>query len=195
MSRKIWNFRNVITDEYLTTEHEFVTGVLGDLDIPMTLNHMDLHLKNMIINDETGKICFIDYEATGFTYEYHDMNILFIYMMISQATVFPDEESSPSDEIRQQFLDAYLRAKYESATDQQNHVITEQEFKCFDVLHRIIEIVIYLQCLVIYMSFLDAPVGMNIRKVTFFWDQYFLKKDRLPELKESYLLLLSKMSK
>ena len=184
--------RKVITDEFLTAELEFVSGVLSDLDIPMTLNHMDLHPKNMIIDDKTGKIGFVDYEGTGFTYEYHDMNRLFINNMMykAQGTVSLDEEPFPSDEVRKQFLDAYLRAKYENTDDEKDHTITERELECFDVQHRIIEIVIYLQFLVIYMSFLNAPVGMNVwNMMNLFKDQYFLKKDQLPGLKERYRVL------
>ena len=55
--------RKELTDEYLMGEYEFVKGIIDDANLPITLTHADFHPRHIIINDETGKITFIDYEG------------------------------------------------------------------------------------------------------------------------------------
>ena len=189
---KYQQLRGGLSNDFLNEELEFVQNIIDDIAFPLTFTHMDLHPRNMVINEETGKISFIDLESSCFTYECHDMNRLFMNWQIYKVVGFRGrDEPDLTDDTRRQFLYAYLRARYDHL-NRHDHVISAEELELYDVQDRIIEIVMWLQFMILDLGNIDSAIDLDFCKCVNHWkEQYFLKKCELPGLKERYFQLLS----
>ena len=104
--------REELTDEYLMGEYEFVKGIIDDVNLPITLTHADFHPRNIIINDETGKITFIDYEGAGFNYECSDLTRLFdVRLFYDELGMCGANEPDITDGIKTVYFREYLTAR------------------------------------------------------------------------------------
>ncbi len=51
---------------------------LEELNPPVSICHHDLHQRNMIYDEDTGKVTLVDFEFCAYSYEAHDFNIPFL---------------------------------------------------------------------------------------------------------------------
>ena len=121
--------REELTDEYLMREYEFVKGIIDDANLPITLTHADFHPRNIIINDETGKIPFIDYEGAGFNYECSDLTRLFdIKIFYDEHGMCGAEEPDITDDIKTVYFREYLTAR-NKGMGKDGAVVTPEEIE------------------------------------------------------------------
>ena len=187
-------YRKELTDEYLMREYEFVKNIHDAVKLPLALNHADLHPRNMIINDETGKLTFIDYEGSSIYYEASDLVRFFdsremydIYKLCEPG------EPDITDEIRAMYLREYINARHEmeGKTGMQ---VTNEEIEILDTQIRIKQMSTILGYLVISLVFVDiAFKDLHFMDSLGYWKaRYETMKNDLPALRDKYLKLIGK---
>ena len=187
-------YRKTLTDEYLMREYEFVKSIFDEVKLPLALNHGDFHPRNMIINDETGKLTFIDYEISTVNYEVSDLSRFFGNKeMYDKYNLCKPDEPDITDDIRSLYLREYLNAKHEKE-GRMDDVVTDKEMEILDTQLRIMQIfstfsLLILSLLVVDISFKDLhfldSLGDSIAK-------YETTKNDLPTLRDKYLKLIGK---
>ena len=109
----IWNDkfqrqRQQLTDKVLKDETEFIKASLEEVDLPVTLVHNDLHPGNILIDDDSGTITFLDMEFSTFSYEYIDLSCILMHRDIQvHCGEDPIDVPEITEEIRLQYVMAY----------------------------------------------------------------------------------------
>ena len=103
------NFREKNTDEYLFQEYAYVSDVLEAIRIPMGFNHSDFQPLNMIINDDTGKVTFIDFEMSGFHNAGADIASLLRSREMYHVAGAKTNDESDDKEVSPEARDLYAR--------------------------------------------------------------------------------------
>ena len=177
-----YKYRKELTDEYLMREYEFVKNILDAVKLPFALNHADFHPRNMIIDDETGKLTFIDYEGSSISYEVGDLTRFFgnretygIYKLCK-----PDEPDI-TDEIRLMYLREYITSRHEKE-GKAGAEVTDEEIEILDTAIRILEISNMVGYMVISLAAVDLSLnGLPFMDTLGHWkSKYETMKTDLP---------------
>ena len=187
-------YRKTLTDEYLMREYEFVNNTLDDVKLPLALNHGDFHPRNMIINDETGKVTFIDYEVSTVNHEVNDLSRFFGNKeMYDKYNLCKPDEPDITDDIRSLYLREYLNAKHEKE-GRMDDVVTDKEMEILDTQLRIMEISSTFSFLILSLLLVDIPFkDLNfLDTLGDFIAKYETAKNDLPMLRDKYLQLIGK---
>ena len=172
---KFWKFRNEFTNDVLMKEFSFVKCILDDVSLPLSVTHLDLHLHNMLLDDDTGNITFIDFESGDYNFEYMDLAAFFLMRPVFEKIGYADpEEPSFTEHHRTLYLQGYLRAKYEKIGKSVD-IIPAEEFELMDLQHKILETAFHLQAI---STCLVLGCGIANDKFDFF--------DVIPATKENY---------
>ena len=177
-------------------EYEFVKNIHDAVKLPLALNHTDLHPRNMIINDETGKLTFIDYEISAVNYEIRDLSRFFDYKEIyDKYNLCKPDEPSMTYDIRSMYLREYLNAKHEHQ-GRMDDVVTEKELEILDTQIRIVQIsnmlsFLVISLLVVDISFKDLHFLDSLGDLI---TKYKITKNDLPPLRDKYLKLIGKQN-
>ena len=189
---KFEKYRKELTDEYLMREYEFLKSIHDDVALPIALNHSDFHPRNMIINDETGKLTFVDYEITSFNYEVHDLVRFFDNKeFYDQYGLSKPDDPEITEEIRAMYLGEYLTAKHEEE-GRMGTGVTNEEVEILETQIRIVKVFNLLNLLVILL----ATADMSFKGIHFldaldeFKAKYEAMKNDLPALRDRYLKLV-----
>ena len=114
-NKRFQNFRQKYTDEMLLGEYEFVKQLYEEIQMPVVFSHGDLHPHNMIIDDESNEITFIDLELTGFSYGCWDLCYLLSMKPLYDAWGWADKsEPDISEGTRLMYANGYLTAMFKS---------------------------------------------------------------------------------
>ena len=186
--------RNELTDAYLWQECEFIMKVLDEAQLPLRLCHGDLHPRNMIINDKTNNVTFIDYEMSGFSYGSSDLTRLTTSKPFYDGMGFtvPGEPDITPD-IRILFHQGYLEAKHEHQGTSRTPA-TAEEMELLHVEDQITEAVMCVQLLVVGLAFVDIELDFDFLKmIPPAKEKYMLLKGKLPELTKRYRDLAAKV--
>ena len=70
---KFKQFRKELSNQILMEEFSFIKSIVDEVHLPVSFSHMDFHPANIIINDKTGDITFIDLEMSCVSYMYFDL--------------------------------------------------------------------------------------------------------------------------
>ena len=191
---KFYEYRKDLTDAYLMREYEFVKNIHDIVKLPFALNHADLHPRNMIINDETGKLTFIDYEGSTNYYEVGDLVGLFDNRdMYETYKLCPSDEPDITEEIRSMYLREYIKARHEKE-GRPCAEVTDGEIEILETQMRILQItnmvgLMVVSLAVVDMSFKDLDLMDKLGDVK---AKYETMKNDLPSLRDKYLKLISK---
>ena len=167
--------RAELRDEYLMGEYEFVKGIADDANLSTTLVHGDFHPRNIIINDETGKITFIDYESAGFNHECFDLARLFdIKPDYYQHGLCAADEPDITDDIKTVYFREYLTARNKEM-GKDGAIVTPEEIELLRAHTKIINICNNMLFQVYALMFVD----MKLKDITVF--------DILPKYRSLYL--------
>ena len=147
--------RRDLTDEYLMAEFEFLKDLIKELKLPIALGHSDFHPRNIIINEETGNITFIDYEVSTFTVECTDLGRLFV------AFCDPGEPDI-TEEIQKMYCREYLNAR-NSAQGRQDITVGDEEIELLLTQIRINSIAGLFSFFIFGLAFMD----LQLKDLTF----------------------------
>ena len=190
---KFENFRKELTDEYLMREYEFVKNIHDDVKLPIALSHADFHPRNMIINDETGKLTFIDYEMTSYTYEAADLVRFFDNKeFYDKHGLCQPDEPDITDEVRLMYLREYFNAKHEEE-GRVDAVVSPDEMEKLDTEMRIVKISNLMTFMVVALLYADISLKdiHLLDSLGRFKEQYEIMKNDLPSLRDRYLKLVA----
>ena len=187
---KFKQLRKDLSDQILMEEFAFVKSIVDDIPFPMSFNHMDIHPRNIIINDQTGDITFVDMEISCFSYTYFDLASLFVSKKIFDAMGFtsPDEPDISPD-VRKLYLQSYLEAKHEAEGESE---ITDVEAELLDIKHSILETMQSFQSIAMILALVDVGVNDNfdfLDLIPMFMEDYLAGKEKLGALKNRYIEL------
>ena len=187
---KFQQFRKDLNNQVLMEEFAYIKTIIDEVRLPVSFNHMDFHPRNIIINDETGDITFVDYEMSGFRYIYTDLALLFnikeYYDLMGYSTA---DEPEFTPEVRELYLQSYLEAKHEAEGPSE---IPEVEAELLDIKHSILGIMQCLQMIPMLLAMVDMSVNEKFDFLDFIpllKKDYFTRKDMLFSLKSRYLEL------
>ena len=109
---KFQRLRQELTDTMLKEEMEFIKASLEEVDLPVTLVHNDFHPGNILIDEDSGTITFLDMELSTFSYPYIDLShILLLRDFMVQGGWVPPDVSEITEEIRLQYFTGYEAAR------------------------------------------------------------------------------------
>ena len=112
-NNRFQDFRQKFSDEMLLAEYEFVKQLYEDIQMPVVFSHGDLHPHNMIIDDESNEITFVDMELTGFSYGCWDLSYLLSAKPFYDAFGWTDKaEPDISEATRRMYIKGYLAAMF-----------------------------------------------------------------------------------
>ena len=187
-----------VTDEYLNKEYEYVQDVLEVLKLPMSFSHGDFHPRNMVINDETGKVTFIDYEMSGFHYDGIDIvNLFGCRGMFDVIGVKIDEcdDKNITPESRELYAREYVEAKKEGDETENDEIINDKVDLTL-LGWRILEIVMKFQILVMGLAFVDTEFNKKldlVKVVEYVRGEYEKKRGELHSLRDKYLAVRNRV--
>ena len=190
--QKFTELRDELTDQVLKDEFEFLKSIVDEIDFPVGFGHMDMHPRNIIVNDATGDIAFVDLEMSCFSYPYTDLVSLFVCKNMFDAMGFttPDEPSVNPD-VRKLYLQSYFEAKQEAEGPSKS---PDVEAEILDIEHSLLEIILLFQTLTMFFAMVDVNVEVNFLDLApTFMKDYFAGKDKLVGLKDRYLELKAKL--
>ena len=192
------NLRQKNTDEYLNKEHKYVKDILDAVKLPMGFSHGDFHPRNMIIDDDTGKLTFIDYEMSGFFYAGADIASLLRSRELYRAAGVKEHASDDKDvspESRELYAREYVKLQREEAGIGNNGgSVDEVELK--SVEWRILDVVMKFQAIIMGLAFVNMDILQNIDVLGFIhsaYEDYGMKRGELNDLRDRYLVLKNKL--
>ena len=192
------NLRQKNTDEYLNKEHKYVKDILDAVKLPMGFSHGDFHPRNMIIDDDTGKLTFIDYEMSGFFYAGADIASLLRSRELYRAAGVKEHASDDKDvspDSRELYAREYVKLQREEAGIGNNGgSVDEVELK--SVEWRILDVVMKFQAIIMGLAFVNMDILQNIDVLGFIhsaYEDYGMKRGELNDLRDRYLVLKNKL--
>ena len=183
------------TKEYMLAEYEFIWNILQETKLPMSFSHGDMHPKNMIIDDETGKVSFIDYELAGFYYRNMDLAVLLdtgpIYRAQNIKTTENDDDGITA-ESRDQYIREYLHIK--KSAEETGKSVAADEVELLDIELRILNTAWKFQGISIGLSYVDFDLkDIDLLDfASFCKEQYVAQRKNLLKWKDRYLQLRGK---
>ena len=115
-NKRFQDFRQKFSDEMLLAEYEFVKQLYEDIQMPVVFSHGDLHPHNMVIDDESNEITFVDLELTGFSYGCWDLCYLLSMKPFYDAFGWTDESEPDISEVtRLMYIKGYLAAMFKQS--------------------------------------------------------------------------------
>ena len=189
------NFREKNTDEYLFQEYAYVSDVLEAIRIPMGFNHSDFQPLNMIINDDTGKVTFIDFEMSGFHYIARLLRSREMYHVAGAKTNDESDEKEVSPEARDLYAREYVKVQkeYEGLA---NEEVSNEEVELQTMEWRILDIMLKFQYMIMGLAFINLEFAKEINLLGIVYsarDDYGRKREELHELRDRYLALRNKI--
>ena len=150
--------RKDLTDEYLMGEFEFLKDLFNEIKFPIALAHSDFHPRNIIINEETGNITFLDYEVSTFTVECTDLGRLFDVKEFYDIKGFCDPgEPDITEEIQKIYGREYLNAR-NAAQGRQDITVMEEEIELLLTQIRIHNIAGLFSFFIFGLAFVDLQL-------------------------------------
>ena len=192
-SKKLAKFKDLrkgLTEEYLLGEYKLLKAIIDEVKPPISFNHLDFHPRNIVINDKTGDIAFVDFEMSGFTYEYNDLAAFFNCKEAFDAMGFttPDEpELTP--EAKELYLDGYLDAMLEAERATGSR---EVEAELLTLGHNIVGMAELLRFMAMGLTMVDVELNEQVNfleLVRIATEQYHSEKSMLVSWKDQYLEL------
>ena len=187
---KFRDLRKELSNEYLLEEYEFVKAIIDEVKPPICFNHMDFHPRNIIINDKTGDITFIDFEMSGFAYTYYDLSAFFICKKFFDVLGFTtQDEPELTPEVRKLYLDFYLDAMLEA---EETTGRREVEAELLDLGHNIVGMAATLQLMAMGFTMVDTEINEQVdflKMMPIVTGEYHSGKSMLVSWKDRYLEL------
>ena len=192
-SQKLSKFnelRKELTNEYLLGEYEFVKVIIDEVKPPISFSHLDFHPRNIILNDKTGDITFIDFEMSCFAYKYTDLSLFVVYKKFFDAMGFttPDEPELTPDS-RELYLDGYLDAMLEAEGATASR---EVEAELLDIGDNIVGMAEMLKFMAMGLTMADVEINEQVdflELVRIASGEYYSGKSMLVSWKDRYLEL------
>ena len=192
-SQKLSKFnelRKELTNEYLLGEYEFVKVIIDEVKPPISFSHLDFHPRNIILNDKTGDITFIDFEMSCFAYKYTDLSLFVAYKKFFDAMGFttPDEPELTPDS-RELYLDGYLDAMLEAEGATASR---EVEAELLDIGDNIVGMAEMLKFMAMGLTMADVEINEQVdflELVRIATGEYYSGKSMLVSWKDRYLEL------
>ena len=181
---KFKQFRKELSNQILMEEFSFIKSIVDEVHLPVSFSHMDFHPANIIINDKTGDITFIDLEMSCVSYMYFDLASLFLSKTLADpmGMTTPDEPDITPD-VRRLYVQSYLEAKREAEGPSG---VPEVEAEIFDIKHSIMEIMQSFQFLVLGFAVVDMDINAKfdfLDLTPILKQHYFTGKEKLVALK------------
>ena len=188
--------RQKSTDDYLYREYKYIKDVLREVKLPISFCHGNFHPRNLIINDETGNVTFIDYEMSGFHYAGDDMaSLLGTRELYRAAGVRTPESDDENISIESCILYAREYAKVHKESVRGNRDVSDEDVELVTLEWRILDIVLNFQKFVMGLACVDMESKKDVdvfRFVDYGRDDYERKREELHALRDRYLELKGK---
>ena len=185
---KFNRFRKNLSNQVLMEEFSYIKTIVDEVHLPVSFSHLDFHPRNVIINDKTSEITFVDFEMSCISYMYFDLATLFTSKKFFNAMGYStDDEPEFTAEVRQMYLESYLEAKHEAEGPTK---FPEVEAELLDIKHSMMEIIQIFQFIPAGFSLVDMEFNDKfdlIDLTPMLTENYFSRKDELVALKNRYL--------
>jgi len=185
--------------ESMAAEINFMEDVMSQMQLATCFQHADFHYFNILYDERSNSVSFIDYEVANTGYACADMCSLFGQRCMQEYFGrYSGSEPPMTDEIRHQFIKSYLQRKSELAnsnmkqTDEcytdKNLCYTDQQFQLMDYEQRILYPYFFLYWIVLGHRFAGGNLELDLfRVVPKFKRDYFKLKEELSQLLSKYL--------
>ena len=178
--------RQKFTNEMLLEEYGFVKQVYEEAKMPLMFCHGDLHLHNMVINDESNEIMFLDFEVTGFNYGCWDLSYLLSMRPFFGAIGWADKsEPDISEATRLLYIKGYLTAMFKRLGKEADQ-ISDLDIEFMDLQVRFMDLLVYYHFMVLGLSLVMFPGADLIRLVPVTYERYISLKDSIDVMKARY---------
>ena len=183
------NLRQELTNEKLLEEYKFVKQVLEETQIPVVFCHGDLHPRNMVLDDATNEVMFVDFELTGVSYGCWDLSYLLTTRPLYEFLGWVDEsEPDISGAIRLLYIKGYLTAMFKSLGKEANQ-ISDLDIEYMDLQLKLVDLSVYCHFLAAGLAWAILPRNDLTRIVPPAKEKYTSLKLSLNDIKTRYLEL------
>ena len=187
---KFNKFRKNLSNQVLMAEFSYIKTIVDEVHFPVSFSHLDFHPRNVIINDKTGEITFVDFEMSCISYMYFDLATLFtskeFFNTMGYSTA---DEPEFTPEVRQLYIQSYLGAKHQAEGPSE---IPEVETELLDIKHSMMEIIQIFQYIPAGFALVDMEFNDKfdlLDLIPMLTENYFSRKEELVALKNRYLEL------
>ena len=187
--------RAILTDEYLLQECEFTRDILDEVKMPVSNVHGDFHPRNMVIDEDTGSVTFVDYDMAAIYYPPTDFALLFNSKpgFVKIGYTDPDEPDL-TDEVCRKYLSEYLKCRTDSATGSKGEP-SEKEIELLYIQCRMLWIVNHFRFMLIVLTNVDLELRGGLGIIDFLMSRietYKEERGELSTLRDKYVELSSK---
>ena len=183
------NLRQKFTDEMLLAEFDFVKQIYEEIQMLKVFSHGDLHPRNMVINDDSSEVIFVDFEVTGFNYECWDLSYLLSMRPLYGAVGWADKsEPDISEATRLLYIKGYLTAKFKSLGKEAAQ-ISDLDIEFLDLQLKLMDLLVYCHILVAGLGLVIMPRGDVLSVIPLAYKKYMSLKHSINDIKERYMEL------
>ena len=189
-------YRQALSDSVLKTERNYMKGILGKLQLPVTVTHASFNTRNMLLDERTGDVTVVDWETAAFHYRARDLAYyVFNYKVYSDLmgiTTSDDPDITP--EIRDLWLRSYLEALYEHRGFDPSS-IQDSDLELLGIEHQILQIFGSLEFMVIGLAYVNLKVNIPIdflKRIPVAKERYYSMKPHVPDLVAKYMKIKEK---
>ena len=183
------SFRQEFTNEVLLQELEFIRQVYKEVEMPFTFSHGDLHLRNMVINDENNEVMFLDFELTGFSYACWDLSYLLAEKPFYVVSGWADKsEPDISEATRLLYIKGYLTAMFKSLVKEEDQ-ISDLDIEFMDLQLKLLDLSVYLNFLAVGLALVTSPRTDSLTLVPLAKEKYISLKPSIYDIKARYMEL------
>ena len=178
--------RQKFTNEMLLKEYEFVKQVYEEVKMPLMFCHGDLHPQNMVINDESNDVMFLDFEMTGFNYGCWDISYLLSMRPFFGAIGWADKsEPDISEATRLLYIKGYLRAMF-NRSGKEDDQISDVDIEFMDLQLKFMDLLVYYFIMVVGLSLVVLPGTDFLQLVPVTHEKYMSLKYSIDAMKARY---------
>ena len=183
------SFRQDFTNEKLLQELEFIKHVYEEVQMPIMFTHGDLHLRNMVLNDESHEVMFIDFETTGFSYGCWDLSYLLSSRQLFEAVGWADKsEPRLTEATRLLYIKGYLAAMFKSLGKEADQ-ISDLDIEFMDLQLKLVDLSIYHNFMVVGLALVMLPGADSLSLIPVSKQHYISLKQSIKNIKERYVEL------
>ena len=178
--------RQKFTNEMLLEEYEFVKQVYEEVRMPLMFCHGDLHLHNMVINDESNEVMFLDFELTGSNYGCWDLSYLLSMRPFFDAIGWADKsEPDISEATRSLYIKGYLTAMFKRLGKEADQ-ISDLDVELMDLQVKFMNLLVYYYFVVVGLAMVILPGADLLRLVPLTYEKYLSLKYSINGMKTRY---------
>ena len=183
------NFRQKFTNEMLLEEYEFIQQVYDEVQMPVVFAHGDLQPHNMVIDDESNEVMFVDFDSTGYSYGCWDLSHLLSMKSYYDVVGWTDEsEPDTSEATRMMYIKCYLVAMFKSL-GKDTEQISDVDIEFMELQFKLVELSVHFHFLLTYLALATVPWADALRMIPPTSEKYTTLKSSINDIKVRYLEL------